>query len=336
MTHASSGLWRWGATLLGVLAIATIMGEARAQQQSISAWPMNNEVNESGTADSVSPPTAPNTTVIPWQPSTKPKTGKATDPNETQVTLVALLTQDGQRIESGLVWRVFKDKKDNTKPSEKDLVVTRREASPVLRLPPGDYYVNAAFGRAHLTRRITVKPGVQSVEPFVLNAGGLRVTALVNNGETAPPNSISYDVFSDERDQFGNPARILSGARPGVIVRLNSGIYHIVSTYGDANAQVSADVTVEAGKLTEANVTHSAAKVTFKLVTRAGGEALPDTHWKILDTGGEVVVESVGALPTHILAPGQYTATARFGGQVFRRDFSVSRGEVAEVEVVMR
>src|SRR5690606_26135199 len=179
MTHVSSGLWRWGATLLGVLAIATIMGEARAQQQSISAWPMNTEVNESGTADPVSPPAARNTAVLPWQPSTKPKTGKATDPNETQVTLVALLTQDGQRIESGLVWRVFKDNKDDGRPSEKDLVVTRREASPVLRLPPGDYYVNAAFGRAHLTRRITVKPGVQSVAPFVLNAGGLRVTALV-------------------------------------------------------------------------------------------------------------------------------------------------------------
>ncbi len=336
MTHVSSGLWQWGTTLLAVLAMTMIMGEALAQQQSISAWPMNTEVNENGAANSVPRPAAPNTTVIPWQPSTKPKAGKSADPNETQVTLVALLTQDGQRIESGLVWRVFKDEKDDEQPSEKELVVTRREASPVLRLPPGDYYVNAAFGRAHLTRRITVKPGVQSVEPFVLNAGGLRVTALVNNGETVPSNSVSYDVFSDERDQFGNRARILSGARPGVILRLNSGIYHIVSTYGDANAHVSADVTVEAGKLTEASVTHSAAKVTFKLVTRAGGEALPDTHWKILDTGGEVVIESVGALPTHILAPGQYTATARFGGQVFRRDFSVTRGEAAEVEVVMQ
>ena len=337
MTHVPSGLWRWGMALLAVLAFSAIASGASAQQQpSVSAWPMNTEVNENGGTNSRPSPAAPNTTVIPWQPSTKPKPGKSADHDQTQVTLVALLTQDGQRIDSGLVWRVFKHEGDDAAPGHNELVVTRREASPVLRLPPRDYFVNAAFGRAHLTRRITVKAGVQSVEPFVLNAGGLRVTALVNNGESVPSNSVSYDIFSDERDQFGNRARILSGARPGVIVRLNSGIYHVVSTYGDANAHVSADVTVEAGKLTEASVTHSAAKTTFKLVTRAGGEALPDTHWKILDISGEVVTESVGALPTHILAPGQYTAMARSGGQVFRRNFSVTGGDVAEIEVVMQ
>ena len=44
--------------------------------------------------------------------------------------------------------------------------------------------------------------------------------------------------------------RIVDGVKQGVILRLNSGIYHVVSTYGDANAHVRTDVTVEAGKLT--------------------------------------------------------------------------------------
>ncbi len=74
---------------------------------------------------------------------------------------------------------------------------------------------------------------------------------------------------------------MLIHAKPNVIIRLNAGIYHIVSTYGDANAKVEADVNVEAGKLTEATVSHSAARVTFKLVTRIGGEALPDTQWTV-------------------------------------------------------
>jgi hypothetical protein len=216
------------------------------------------------------------------------------------------------------------------------LVSVYREASPVLKLPPGDYIVNAAFGRANLTRRISVKPGVPSVESFILNAGGLRLTALVGKGEPAPANTVSYDVYSDERDQFGNRAKIMGGAKPGLILRLNSGIYHIVSTYGDANAVVGADVTVEAGKLTEATVSHAAAKVTFKLVTRAGGEALADTQWSIVNTHGEVVKESVGALPTHVLAPGNYTATAKSSGRTFRRDFAIQTGESAHVEVVMQ
>lgn len=285
----------------------------------------------------IEPSVTPNTTEVPRSPSSKRKAAAARmDPNAAQVTLVALLTQDGQRIESGLVWRVFQDEENGTAPRRKKIVATHREASPVLRLPPGGYTVNAAFGRAHLTRRITLKPGVHSIEPFVINAGGLRLAALVNGDEQAPPNSVVYEVFSDERDQFGNRAKIMSGAKPGIIFRLNSGIYQIVSTYGDANARVAADVTVEAGKLTEVVVTHSAAKVTLKLVTRTGGEALADTQWSILNAEGDVIKESVGALPTHTLAPGKYTVTARSGGRLFRRDFSVEPNQVTEVEVVMQ
>jgi hypothetical protein len=287
-------------------------------------------------AETKAPP-AGNTTVVPRAPSAEPKVqagqGSA---SATQVTLVALLTQDGQRIDQGLVWRVFQESNEGSEANRRKLVATHREASPVLRLPPGEYIVNAAFGRAHLTRRITVKSGVQSVEPFVLNAGGLRLAALVGNGEPAAPNTVTYDIYSDERDQFGNRTKIMGGAKPGLIIRLNSGIYHIVSTYGDANAQVRADVTVEAGKLTEATVAHAAAKVTFKLVTRPGGEALADTQWSVLDAQGDTVKDSVGALPTHTLAPGTYTVTAKSGGRVFRREFSVRHGESAQIEVVMQ
>jgi hypothetical protein len=259
-----------------------------------------------------------------------------TQPNAAhgQVALVALLTQDGQRIEQGIVWRVFN--KDGQSQGKAKLVSHHREAAPLVRLAPGEYLVNAAFGRAHLTRRITVKPGAPAVETFVLNAGGLRLAAVVGNGEPAPPSSVSYAVFSDERDQFGNRMKILGHARPGVVVRLNSGIYHLVSTYGDVNATVRTDVTVEAGKLTEVTVAHAAAKVTFKLVTRSGGEALADTHWSVLNPQGEVVKETVGALPTHTLAPGSYTVHARSAGRVYRREFTIEHGDSVEVEVVMQ
>ncbi len=126
----------------------------------------------------------------------------------------------------------------------------------------------------------------------------------------------------------------MTNAKPGLIIRLNAGIYHLVSTYGDANAKVEADVTVEAGKLTEATVTHQAAKAAFKLVTRTGGEAIPDTHWTILAQNGEIVKESVGALPSHVLAPGKYKVVAKSAGRVFNQEFSLKDGELANVEVI--
>ncbi len=332
--HACSGLLRWWCMAIAVLIAITPTSGARAQQSTLSNWPA---ATDALIRPELQLPPTPNITEVPRSPTAKQlRPSQPIDPSMAQVTLVALLTHDGQKIESGLVWRVY-DAEDSAGPQKnRKLVITNRDSNPSLRLPPGDYIVNAAFGRAHLTRRISAKAGIQSIENFVLNAGGLRVAAVVDAGMPAPPNSVSYDIFTDERDQFGNRTKVVANAKPGVIVRLNSGIYHLVSTYGDANAHVSADVTVEAGKLTEATVAHTAGKITFKLVTRVGGEALADTQWSILDPKGDVVKESVGALPTHILAPGKYTVTARSGGRVFRREFAVQPREITEVEVVMQ
>ena len=175
---------------------------------------------------------------------------------------------------------------------------------PTAALVPGEYLVNAAYGLSNLTKKIKVESGRSLEETFVLNTGGLKLAAVLATGETLPASSVHFDVLSDEEDQFGNRHKILDDAKPGIVVRLNAGAYHLVSTYGDANATVRADVTVEPGKITEATVKHAAAPVTFKLVQSPGGEALADTKWSILTTTGDVVKENTGALPTYILAIG--------------------------------
>ena len=256
-----------------------------------------------------------------------------TDGPTGQVTLVALVTEDGQPIDRGVIWRVFAPKGQDGKPR---LVGTYRDAFAVVALPPGEYLVNAAFGRANATRKIAVAAGAQSREQFMLNVGLLRITALLGNNQVAPAGSTVFDVYSDERDQFGQRTKAISLGRPGKMFRLNSGLYQIVSLYGDANAVVQADLTVEPGKLTEATIIHHAARVTFRLVTRAGGEAMADTQWSVINREGDVVKESAGALPSHLFLPGSYTVNARSQGQVYRRQFAVKSGETAQIEVMMK
>ena len=266
----------------------------------------------------------------PRPPAPSPAAPAATGP-QGQVTLVALVTEEGQKIENGLVWRIFGARNPDGKPR---VTGTHREATPVLQLPPGEYLVNVAFGRATVTRRITVMPGNATTEQFMLNVGLLRVSAFLGANQPAPANAVSFDVLSDERDQSGQRLKVISGARPGRQFRLNSGVYQIVSTYGDANAVVQADLTVEPGKLTEATVIHQASRVTFRLVRRAGGEAIADTQWSIINRQGDIVKESAGALPTHLLAPGTYTVSARSQGETYRRTFAVRAAETTNVEVI--
>jgi len=324
-----TAFWRAIATL--VLALAVLVP---AYAQDSVDWPTGIDLRgavpaETGTTTAPQPASPTNTTVIPRTPGATNAEGQS----ESQIKLIALLTADGQPIDKGITWRIYEDAPNTS--SEPHLIRTLKTPNPTVKLKPGRYIVNAAFGRAHLTRQITVQQGTTAIEQFVLNAGGLRVKVLVDGRQPAP-NNATYRIYSDERDQFANRTKIISGAKPNRIIRLNAGIYHIVSTYGDANATVEADVTVEAGKLTEATITHSAAMVTFKLVARPGGEALPETQWTLQSPEGKVIKQSVGALPTHILAPGTYTIIAKSGTRAFKRDFTLSGGDVAQVEVLMR
>jgi hypothetical protein len=270
-----------------------------------------------------------NTTVVPRVPSTGPQDDT---PGLVSFVLAAHLTDDSQRVEQGLVWRIFKERPGSG--AGATLLSTQRTPAPTVRLEPGAYIINVTYGRAHLTRRVVVTPQT-SEERFVLNAGGLRLVPVLASGEPANEQAVTFDVQSDERDKHGQRTNVITGAKPGVVLRLNAGIYSIVSTYGDANAIARSDVSVEAGKLSEITLVHSAAKVSFLLVTRPGGDAVSDTQWNVASTHGETVKESAGALPTHYLAPGNYVVSARHAGRVFRRQFSVKSGETARVEVVM-
>lgn len=345
--------WRRGARRVAAavglaLALAVAAGAALAQQPpapgaapavtTIPAAPAAPPASGSDTAPS--PGTAPGAmTVIP---RSTPEPAAPAARGEITLSLKARLTDEGASppIDQGLVWYVFPripilDPRTAPKPKA---IATSKDAAPTFKLPPGDYTVTVTYGRAFLSKKMSLRGTEPVNDVLTLNAGGLRVSAQLATGEAIAANAVVFDILSDDRDQLGSRIKVVSGGRPGAVLRLNSGIYQIVSTYGDANAVVRKDVTVEAGKLTEAKVVHAAARVTFKLVTRAGGEAIADTHWTIAllkgTEPGAVVKESIGALPTHTLAPGTYVALAKLGTETFRRDFMVKAGDVVQVEIV--
>jgi hypothetical protein len=248
------------------------------------------------------------------------------------IVLSAILADGVTPLNDGLTWRVYSVEIQDDG-SYKQLHKLN-EAQTALTLPPGEYLVNAAYGQANVTKRVTVWPGKRNEDVFNLQAGGLRLYATLANEPLLADNALSFNVFSEETDQFGNRRRVIASARSGVVLRLNSGTYRVVSKYGDANSVMEVDVTVEPGKLTEATIDHQAGKVTFRLVERQGGEALADTIWHILSTDGELVRKSGGAFPTHVLAAGEYNVRVEHGGQEFAARFAVGVGDRQQVEVI--
>ena len=251
------------------------------------------------------------------------------------VRMEAVLTPEGDPISYGLTWRIFHPipGPDGKLP----LLATAEGGSTSFEFDPGDYFLHVAFGRAGVTKKLSVPAtGPVEAQRLVLNAGGLVLNAVSGADVRIPAAQLRFNIYNAEEDANGDRQLVVEDVRAGTIVRLNEGTYHIVSEYGAVNAVIRSDIRVEAGKLTEAVIQHRAAQKTLKLVTEAGGEAIADTAWSVLTSGGDILSESVGAFPTLVLAEGEYTAIARNKEQVYTRDFAVVAGQNGDVEVLLK
>lgn len=264
-------------------------------------------------------------------PDTQPDVGPPADIRPGSFTLEARLAPKGPPLGDGVKWRIFGD----TPGPDGHLQLLGEADGGIVYfgLNPGTYYIHAAYGRAGATRKISVN-GRTGGEVVVLNAGGMRLTAINAKDQSLHQGEVTFDIYAP--DEAGSEGRFLlvPNAPPGHVISLNAGTYHVVSKFGDANAIVRADIKIDPGKLTEATVFQKAARMTLKLVEQHGGEAIADTAWTVQTNGGGNVVQSVGAFPTVVLAEGDYTALAKHDGKTFQKNFSVEAGSDRDVEVI--
>ncbi len=288
----------------------------------------------------LAPPSGPASIVLP-APLTQPAIaalppvaapqGTAT-PGQAVLALTARYGKDLPAIASGLVWRVFADRPDESGAFK--LIREDKGATPNIVLPPGGYVIHVTFGLVSAVRAVTLKAETDR-ESFVLPAGGLRIEGRVG-GTKIPQNQIAFAIYKGSQFEVGERASLVPNVAAGDVSLLPEGTYYIVSNYGDANSVVRSDIRVQAGKLTDVTVTHRAAVITLKLVSANGGEALANTAWSVMTPGGDVVKESIGAFPRVILSEGEYRAIAKNEGKVYERSFNVVNGVDGEVEVVAR
>lgn len=278
----------------------------------------------------------PETTIdLPGLSSYAPPTGGAeADVQARSVIMEAVLTDGGEPVKQGLIWRIFESipGEDGKLP----LLASAEGGSAAFEFLPGEYFVHVAFGRAGVTKKLSIpRTGPVEKQRLVLNAGGMVLNAVSGSDVRIPPEMLRFNIYQSAGDD-SDQQLVLQDVKPDTIVRLNAGTYHVVSDYGDTNAVIRSDIRVEAGKLTEAVIQHRAAELTLKLVSEPGGEAIADTAWSILTSGGDVVSESVGAFPSIVLAEGQYTAIARNKDETYQREFEVVAGRNSDVEVLLK
>jgi hypothetical protein len=275
-----------------------------------------------------SPPVA----AVPAAPAPAAPPVGAVTPSQAVLSLSARYGKDLPNINGGLVWRVFADRPDETGTFR--MLREDRGATPNIVLPPGSYVVHVALGLVSAVRAVSLKSETDR-ESFLLPAGGLRLEGRVGASKI-PQNQISFAIYKGSQFDGNERPPLVPNVAVGDMLMLPEGTYYIVSNYGDANSVVRSDIRVQAGKLTDVTVTHRAAVITLKLVSDKGGEALANTAWSVINPGGDVIKESIGAFPKVVLSEGEYRAIAKNEGKVYERAFSVTNGVDGEVEVIAR
>ena len=76
----------------------------------------------------------------------------------------------------------------------------------------------------------------------MLDAGGLKLDAVLSGGMRIPPTQLSFSIYEAKAEAKGDRALIIPDVKPNTVVRLNAGIYHVVSTYGTVNAVIRSDI----------------------------------------------------------------------------------------------
>jgi len=309
-------------------ALCLAAGVARAESSAPGGFvvpkPRPATTEAAATAGLAPPPSA-----VPYAPPSDADTGTPQG-REVALYLVAKLNQTGEPVSGGMTWRVFREAPDET--GKLPLVATAVGGDAEFRLAPGGYLVHGSFGKAGTVSHVRLDRDVVT-ETIVMDAGGMKLDVVVDQDDPVPPDMVFFDVYSSAG---GERARVAENVKPGTILCLPAGTYHVVSRYGAVNAVMRADIEIQAGKLTEATLHHRAAQVTLKLVSEAGGEALANTHWSVLSPGGDVVAENIGAFPSFILAEGEYAVVAKNGGKVFNGAFHVEAGRNRDVEVIAK
>jgi len=253
-------------------------------------------------------------------------------PGQGAILATARFGRDGGLITGGLHWRVYTDRPDQAGGFR--LLKEDRSAQPAFVLPPGGYIVHVAFGLASAAKPVQLRAEPMR-EVFDIPAGGLRIEGRVGDAKI-PTGQISFDVYKGSQFEQGERRPLAANVLTGDVVLLPEGTYYILSKYGDGNAVVRSDIRVQSGKLTDITVTHRAAAIMFKLVSRHGGEALANTDWAVVSPSGDVITESKGAFPRVILAEGEYKVVARNDNKVYQQDITVIPGVDREIEVLAR
>lgn len=223
-----------------------------------------------------------------------------------------------------LIYTIFED--DPESPNGRREVARSHAREAKFVLPAGTYYVSARSGDADVRQRIAVSVGETVKRSLTLNLTPLNLSAIVAGAPATAAQGIVYRINRAD----GDKARVARAVGPNAAFVLPPGRYTVEATLAAYPLSATQDMTLEAGKQTDAALTIEGGRVTFKA---PGDVPTSDVFWEVVDASGRSLWRKTGVEAETLLAPGRYKV--RFEAQSHHREteFEIRAGETKLVEI---
>jgi hypothetical protein len=169
---------------------------------------------------------------------------------KTELQLNAVMTEGGELLTDGVSYEVHEalmDAEGNRKGVARS---PEYQPPPRFALPPGRYYVTAAYGNASASTELEVTETNRTGQTLNLRAGVLVPSAVLDAGSPPLKTGVSYEVYEAAIDAEGNRKRVVGSPEYQDPPRfpLAAGRYYVAVEYGSASAATEIDI--RAGEIT--------------------------------------------------------------------------------------
>jgi len=255
--------------------------------------------------------------------------------NAGQLTLVGYYKEGGERLKKRTRWNLYAVGPDAD--AKRRFLDYTNAADPTYTLPTGTYKVELQSGLVQTAMTVDLKPGDVLEKKVFLNAGQVRLSAVLKEGGPPIQKRIHWYLTGDTPDAKGEYKTLSHNSNPAPTFTLGAGRHRFFVTAG--STRKAFEVNIEPDRLIEKSVSLDAGQVKMIALDKASGQSLKKVRWTVTrpeknarGTYDRITYNSYYT-PSFTLSAGRYRVVIEHGGTQSIAMINVNAGENKEIRV---
>ena len=246
------------------------------------------------------------------------------------LSVKALPSEDGAPLEKAYIYVYEPEPAANGKRKQ----VAAGNQRNIFTLAAGKYFVTAKLEKAQVSEMVEIVAGQKNDLVLILGSGILKVNALSEEGGEPMKDAYIY-VYETEQGVDGKRKQVTAGNQRNKFT-IPAGTYYVTAKVG--KAVVGQEVTVAAGKMTEAQIILGVGALKVSAIPTEGAKALKGAYITVFETekaldGSRASVTAGNTRNTFKLPAGSYYVVAKAGKAQAGMEIEVKAGKLVESSI---